>query len=172
MPSPTDQALAASASAPAASSSARSSAAGGPTGLLRELGVLVARLVIGGIFLAHGWQKIFQWSLGGVSEAFAGMGIPMPGVTGPLVAFVELIGGALLILGAATPLVGVVLAVDMLVATLQVHLPQGVFVDQGGWELVGALGAGALLLAAVGPGRFSVDALRHRGGRRHRRGRA
>ncbi|MGY5765738.1 DoxX family protein [Brachybacterium sp. DNPG3] len=178
MPSPADQAPAVSASAPGATSASRStggrpaarrSPGRGAAGPLREVGTLVARLVLGGIFLAHGWQKIFQWTFGGVSDAFAGMGIPLPGITGPVVAVVELVGGALLILGVATPIVGLVLAVDMLVAALQVHLAQGVFIDQGGWELVGALGAGALLLAAVGPGRLSLDALLRSGRRRARR---
>jgi putative oxidoreductase len=52
----------------------------------------------------------------------------------------------------------------MLAAALIAHIPQGLFIDAGGWELVGALGAGALALAAVGAGRFSLDGLR-RGGR-------
>ena len=47
----------------------------------------------------------------------------------------------------------------MLGAFVLVHLGNGVFVDQGGFELVAALGAGALILAAAGPGTWSVDHL-------------
>lgn len=133
---------------------------------LADLGLLLSRLALGAVFAAHGYQKVFQFGLDGVSQSFAGMGVPYPGIAGPVVAFVELIGGVLLALGALTPLVGVALAIDMLVAAVLVHLPQGLFVDQGGWELVGALGAGALALAAVGAGRFSVDGLFGRGGSR------
>ncbi|MGO1348937.1 MAG: DoxX family protein, partial [Brevibacterium aurantiacum] len=75
----------------------------------------------------------------------------------PFATFVELIGGALLILGALTPLVGILLAANLIGALVIVHLTPVPFVDQGGWELVAALAAGALLLAATGPGRFSVD---------------
>lgn len=60
----------------------------------------------------------------------------------------------------------------MLVAALLVHLPMGVFIDNGGWELVGALGAGALLLAAVGAGRYSVDRVLPGGKKRRSRGRS
>lgn len=124
---------------------------------LRDLGLFAARIVLGTIFIAHGWQKLTAWTIAGTTEAFAGMGVPMPQISAPFVAGLELIGGALLILGAATPLVGLLLAGNMLVAALIAHLGSGVFVDGGGWELVGALGAGSLALAAVGAGRLSLD---------------
>lgn len=85
------------------------------------------------------------------------MGVPLPELAAPFATFVELIGGALLILGAFTPIVGALIAVNLLGALVIVHLVPVPFVDQGGWELVAALSAGALLIAAMGPGRFSVD---------------
>lgn len=140
-----------------------------PHGPVRDLGLLLARLVLGAIFAAHGHQKLFQFGPAGVSESFRGMGIPAPGITGPAIGALELVGGILLALGALTGIVGLLLAADMLVAALVAHLPGGVFIDNGGWELVGALGAGALVLAAVGAGSFSLDRLlpgRRRGARR------
>ena len=92
------------------------------------------------------------------------MGVPAPEIAAPVVALVELVGGIALIVGAFTAIAGLLLAIDMLVAALLAHVPQGLFIDAGGWELVGALGAGALALAAVGAGRFSLDGAR-RGGR-------
>lgn len=140
-------------------------------GPVRDIGLLLARIVLGAIFFAHGYQKVVQFGMAGVTESFRGMGVPVAEIAGPAVAYLELIGGALLILGALTPLVGLILAIDMLVAALLVHVPAGVFIDNGGWELVGALGAGALMLAAVGAGRYSVD--RVLPGRKHRgRGRS
>lgn len=142
-------------------------------GPVRDLGLLLARVALGAIFAAHGYQKVVQFGMPGVTESFRGMGVPAAEIAGPFVAYAELIGGILLILGAFTSVVGLLLAAEMIVAALLVHLPMGVFVDNGGWELVGALGAGALLLAAVGAGRFSVDRVLHgrtRGARR--RGRA
>src|SRR5699024_6825709 len=89
----------------------------------------------------------------------AAAGRPDPRAAFSAPTFVELIGGALLILGALTPLVGVLLAANVIGALVIVHLTPVPFVDQGGWELVAALAAGALLIAAAGPGRFSIDRL-------------
>src|SRR5699024_6943931 len=50
-------------------------------------------------------------------------------------------------------------AANVIGALVIVHLTPVPFVDQGGWELVAALAAGALLIAAAGPGRFSIDRL-------------
>jgi putative oxidoreductase len=55
------------------------------------------------------------------------------------------------------PVVGVLLALDMLGAYLFVHAGNGLFVEKNGYELVLTLGAAGLLLAAVGPGRYSLD---------------
>ena len=87
------------------------------------------------------------------------MGVPAAALAAPFIAYLELIGGALLILGLATRMIGALLALDMLGALFLVHLSAGVFVGNGGYELVAALGALALALALIGPGRVSVDAL-------------
>jgi putative oxidoreductase len=122
-----------------------------------DVALLIARIALGVVFVAHGAQKVFTWGVSGTAEAFAGMGVPAPQAAALLAAVVELVGGAALLLGVATPVVGLLLALDMLGALVLVHAPNGVFVDAGGFELVAALGAGALVLAAVGAGRLSVD---------------
>ena len=124
---------------------------------VRDAALLVARLVLGVVLIAHGWQKVATFGLGGTAEAFAGMGIPLAPVAAAFAAVVELVGGVLLLAGAATAVVGVLVLVDMLGAALLVHIGGGVFVTDGGWELVGVIGALALVFAAVGAGRFSVD---------------
>jgi putative oxidoreductase len=123
----------------------------------RDLGLLIARIVLGAIFAAHGAQKIWEWGITATSQNFAGMGVPMPEIAAPAIAGLELVGGIALVLGVLTPWAGILLALDMLGAALLVHVGAGVFVDGGGWELVGALGAGALVLAATGAGRISLD---------------
>src|SRR5699024_12390930 len=74
-----------------------------------------------------------------------------------IVAGVELAAGVALIAGILTPLAGILLGVDMVGAFYFVHATNGPFVAENGWELVVALGVGALLIAAVGAGRFSFD---------------
>ncbi|UVI35362.1 DoxX family protein [Brevibacterium spongiae] len=123
----------------------------------RDIITLIARIGLGAIFIAHGWQKFNEWTIAGTSDSFAQMGVPMADIAAPVATFIELIGGALLILGALTPIVGFLLAANVIGALIIVHLTPTPFVDQGGWELVAALAAGALLIATAGPGRLSID---------------
>ncbi|MFK4852635.1 DoxX family protein [Microbacterium sp. ZW T6_19] len=122
-----------------------------------SLGLLVLRVVVGLIFVAHGAQKIFEYTLPGTIGSFADMGVPLPEIAAPFVAFVELIGGAMLALGLFTRPVGILLAIDMIVAIVAVHLPAGLWVGEGGYEFVAVLGVAALALAFTGAGRFSID---------------
>ena len=123
----------------------------------RDAALLVARVIVGVVLIAHGWQKFATWGIGGTTQAFTGMGVPLPAVSAVYAAVVELVGGALLVAGAATALVGVLVVLDMLGAALLVHIGNGVLASDGGWELVGVIGAAALVFAAVGAGRYSVD---------------
>ncbi|GAB3192255.1 DoxX family protein [Nesterenkonia suensis] len=126
---------------------------------LTDLALLIARVALGVILVAHGWQKFDEWTVAGTAASFEGMGIPAPTASATLVTGVELIGGALLILGLLTPVVAALNAVSMLVALFLVHAPAGLFVSEGGYELVLALFAGLIILAVGGAGRFSLDRL-------------
>lgn len=134
-----------------------------------DVAIVIARLLLGAVLIAHGAQKFFDTGITGTAAGFAKLGIPLPTVSAVFAATVELAGGALLILGAFTAVIGVLVAVDMAGAALFVHLTkgEGIFVKTNGWELVGVIAAGALLLAAYGAGRWSVDALL--AGRKHAR---
>jgi putative oxidoreductase len=127
--------------------------------LLRDVALLVARVGVGVVFVAHGWQKFATWGIDGTASSFADMGIPLPQASAWFAALVELVGGGALIVGAAVPVFGLLLALNMAGALVLVHASSGVFVDQGGFELVAALGSAALVLAAVGAGRWSLDGL-------------
>ena len=118
---------------------------------------IVLRIVVGFLFAAHGWQKFNEWTIAGTTAAFSDMGIPMAEVAAPVIATLELVGGIALILGLLTRPVAVLLTLDMLGALVLVHLSAGVFVANNGYELVLLLGAAALALALVGPGRVSAD---------------
>jgi putative oxidoreductase len=132
-----------------------------------SIGLTVLRVVLGVVFIAHGAQKFGQ-GIPGVTQGFAGMGVPFAEVAAPLVAGLELIGGALLVLGVATRVVAVLLAVDMVVAGALAHLASGFFSQDGGFEYVLVLAAGSLAIALTGAGRYSVDAVVHRRARGRR----
>jgi putative oxidoreductase len=121
---------------------------------------LLARLLLGAVLVAHGAQKLFQWGLGGTTASFQGMGVPLPGAAAFYATVVESVGGLLLIAGLATTVVAALVVLEMIGAAIAVHIPNGVFVADGGWELVGVIAVAGLLLAAFGPGRFSLDGVR------------
>ncbi|MHA6799527.1 DoxX family protein [Bounagaea algeriensis] len=123
--------------------------------VLRDLFALIARIGIGVVLIAHGWQKFAEWGIAGTAQSFRGMGVPLPTVSAWFAALVELVGGVLLILGLLLPLVGIAVAVDMAGAALFVHAGQGLFVPDG-IELVLVLGVAALALG-FGGGRLSLD---------------
>jgi putative oxidoreductase len=116
----------------------------------------IFRVVVGGVFLAHGIQKFFMYGLHGVAGAFASMGLPAPAVTSVLVAVVELLGGAALILGFLTRWAAALNGFDMVVAILLVHLKNGFF-NPMGVEFPLTLLAACVVIAIHGPGAGSVD---------------
>ena len=130
----------------------------GPAPLHTDGGLAVLRVIVGLTFLMHGWQKLFQFGIPGVVGAFTNMGVPLPGVTAPLVAGLEFVGGALLLVGLASRPVALLLALDMLAATLLVHLPNGFFLPNG-VELVLLLLAGSVAIILAGPGALAIDRL-------------
>lgn len=123
----------------------------------RDVALLVARVLLGVVMFAHGYQKMVINGIGRTTEGFETLSIPLAIVSASFVTMVEFAGSALLILGVLTPFVSVCNMVIMAGATVFVHAKNGIFVADGGWELVGVIGVGFLMLAAAGPGRFSVD---------------
>lgn len=123
-----------------------------------DLGLLIGRVVVGVVFVVHGWQK---WSDGisGTQAGFDAMGVPLPDVTAIFQAGLEVGGGALLVLGALTPLVGGLLGLTMVGAAYFAHR-DAFLVSDGGAEFVLVLAAASFAFALAGPGRYSVDAAR------------
>ncbi|MGO4957661.1 DoxX family protein [Luteococcus sp. Sow4_B9] len=130
-----------------------------PPAAFRDTALLIARIALGAILMAHGWQKFSEWGIAGTAANFDQMGVPAPTLSAGFAAVVELLGGLALLLGAFTPVAGLLVALNMFGAYLFAHAGKGLFVGDGGWELVGAIGAAGLALAATGAGRFSIDQL-------------
>jgi putative oxidoreductase len=126
-----------------------------------DLGRLALRGIIGPLFVGHGTQKLFGWFGGhgpdATGGAFEGMGL-RPGKRHATAAGVaETAGGALLTLGALTPLASTVVSSVMLTAIRKVHLKNGPWATQGGWEYNAAVIGAVTALTEVGPGTPSVD---------------
>jgi putative oxidoreductase len=123
----------------------------------RDALMLAARLLLGAVLLAHGWQKLIGEGLGVTGAGFARLGVPLPMLSAGFAASIETGGGLLFLAGLLTPIAGVVVSLLMLCAGWFAGDWFGGVIGSGGWELVGVIIAGALMLAAAGPGRFSLD---------------
>ncbi|GAB2642446.1 DoxX family protein [Kribbella swartbergensis] len=99
----------------------------------RDLVLLLSRIGLGVVFIAHGWQKFQTNGLDRTAAGFEQMGVPAPTLSAYYAAGIELLGGVALILGLLTPVVGVLLALDMAGALVFVHLSNGVFVGSSRW---------------------------------------
>ncbi len=123
---------------------------------------VLLRLVIGGVMFLHGWSKLTQMGPANFgSGMLAGLGVPAPVAAGWLVTGIELVGGALILVGLATRIAAGLNAIVLAVATLLVKVDLGIIAEMGsplpGAELDLALIAGALAIVVLGPGRPSLD---------------
>lgn len=125
------------------------------SGSTQACGLTILRIVVGIVFLVHGYQKLFHMGFHGVAGFFAHAGIPLPMVSAVVVTLVEFVGGILLIAGIGVRIAAALLAVDMAVAILAVHLKHG-FYNPMGFEFPLTLLAATLCLALSGGGMFSL----------------
>ena len=131
-----------------------------------RIGLSLLRLIIGGLFVGHGTQKLAGWfggsGLEGTGESFERLRL-RPGVPNAAAAgAAEAGGGALLALGAATPVGAAALSATMITAIRKVHGPKGPWVSDGGYEYNLVLLAALFAITEAGPGKLSVDGLRGR----------
>ena len=122
-------------------------------------GMAILRVVTGIVFMGHGAPKFGITGDGGLESTagfLASLGVPMPAVAAFLVAFFELGGGALLIIGLLTRVWAAGLAFAMLIAVTMVHLEAGMFAP-GGYQWALLLMACSLALMIDGAGKGSLD---------------
>jgi putative oxidoreductase len=122
-------------------------------------GLLLLRVVVGATMFSHGAQKLFGWFGGagprGTAGFFGQLGYRAPVVMAIFAGLAES-SGILFALGFLTPLASLAIAVVMLNAIITVHWPK-FFNANGGLEFPLALLTTAVAVAAIGPGRFSID---------------
>jgi putative oxidoreductase len=120
-------------------------------GHYQDFGLLLVRLALAAVFIAHGWQKLQD--INGVVGFFGQISIPLPGVMAYVVALTEFLGGIAMLVGLWTQLAGCLLAIVMVVAIMQVRFAKGFI---GGYEFELTLLLIALGIALAGPGSYSV----------------
>lgn len=125
-----------------------------------DLGLLVLRLVLGGLFAAHGAQKLFGAFGGpgtdGFARALSGMGFQQSETLALVTGGTELGAGALLVLGLFTPLAAAGV-LGVMVNAILLNFGKGFFAGEGGIEFEVVLAALAFGLMFTGPGRVALD---------------
>ncbi len=119
-----------------------------------DWGLLALRLVLGLIFLVHGWRKVKN--LSGAVSSFEAMGFKPAKFWGPFVAFLEFVGGIALIVGIVTQVFAALFFVQFVVAILKVTGKKGF---AGGYEFDLLILAALLALVVLGSGSFSADSM-------------
>lgn len=122
---------------------------------------LALRIPLGLVFMAHGSQKLFSWfggyGLEGTGQWMASIGLEPGYLMALLSGSAEFFGGLLILLGLLTRPAAFVLALTMLVAIVAVHLPNGLFMANNGYEFGLVLLAGSISLLIAGSGDVAVD---------------
>lgn len=124
-------------------------------------GPLALRIPAGIIFAAHGAQKLFAWFGGRGLEAtgqwMASIGLEPGYLMALLAGSTEFFGGLALLVGLLVRPAAVALAFAMLVAIFSVHIGNGLFMSNNGYEFALALLAISVSLAITGSGRVALD---------------
>ena len=129
-----------------------------------DLALLVLRIAVGVVIAMHGFMKLGWVGKGGSPAGTAGwfesyLGFK-PGIFWAWVSiFAEALGGVLVALGLGGPFPAAAVAADLVVVTIVAHVPKGFWSGNGGWEFPVPLAAGALAIALIGNGQYSLDAV-------------
>jgi putative oxidoreductase len=126
-----------------------------------KLGLTVLRVVVGGLFMGHGLQKLAGWfgghGLHTTGQSFESMGLRPGKVHAASAGASETAGGALVAAGLLTPLGASLLSGTMITAIRKVHARNGPWAAEGGYEYNLVLLAAVFAITDVGPGEWSLD---------------
>lgn len=126
-----------------------------------DVGLFVIRIVVGGLVLGHGLQKLVGWFDGPGVDRWADMLESMryrrPRLMSWAHALVETGAGLLLVVGLFTPLAAAAVIGVMINAIVAAHAPNGLWAQEGGFEYPLVLGVTAGALALTGPGAWAID---------------
>ncbi|KQB55447.1 DoxX family protein [Pseudomonas endophytica] len=124
-------------------------------------GLTVLRIFIGIIFVAHGSQKLFGWfgggGLAGTAQWMESIGLAPGTLMALLAGGTEFFAGLALIIGLLTRPAALGLTFTLLVAIFSVHIHNGLFMANNGYEFALALLGGTLAVLIEGAGKLSVD---------------
>ncbi len=128
-----------------------------------SLAALILRVPVGLVLAAHGAQKLFAWfggyGLEGTGQWMASIGLEPGYLMALLAGSAEFFGGLALAIGLLTRPAAAVTAFTMLVAMVSVHIGNGLFMANNGYEYALVLMVVAISLAFTGAGRYSADAV-------------
>lgn len=121
----------------------------------------ILRIPVGLTLAAHGAQKLFAWfggyGLEGTGQWMASIGLEPGFIMALLAGSAEFFGGLALALGLLTRPAAIVTAFTMLIAIFSVHIQNGLFMSNNGYEYALTLFVVTITLAIQGAGRFSID---------------
>ncbi len=124
-------------------------------------GLTVVRILVGIIFVAHGSQKLFGafggYGLEGTGQYMASLGLTPGYLMALLSGSAEFFGGLGLVVGLLARPAALVLAATLVVAILSVHIHNGLFMANNGYEFALALLGGVIAVLIEGAGKLSID---------------
>ena len=126
-------------------------------------GLLLARLVLGVLLVAHGTAKLSHWfggyGVAGAAGFFEQLGFRPARLFVITASLTEVLSGILIALGLLGPVGPALLLSVMIVAAVSVHWGHGLFAGTNGIEVPLLYATGAVALALTGAGPFSLDAV-------------
>lgn len=129
---------------------------------MMDTGLVIGRLVFGSLMAAHGSQKLFGWfgghGLAGTAGFFETIGFRPGRLFATAAATAEVGSGLLVALGFLGP-IGPALMLSVMIVASSLHWSNGVFAMNNGVEVPLLYATGAVALALIGPGAYSIDAL-------------